>query len=97
MLKKEPMLAFQKNSFNISTILNNIQPYNKIPFKKKYATEKYITIPVTSTSVATNGADDAAGSSFNFLRKIGNIEPMRLPHKTIPMSEKNIVAATSFQ
>jgi hypothetical protein len=56
-----------------------------------------MTIPVTSTSVATNGADDAAGSCFNFFSKIGSIEPIRLPQSTIPISEKKIVNAINFQ
>ena len=56
-----------------------------------------MTIPVTSTNVATNGADDAAGSNFNFFNIIGNIEPIKLPQSTIPINEKKIVAATGLQ
>lgn len=54
-----------------------------------------MTSPVTSTSVATNGADDAAGSSLNFFNIIGTIEPLNVPQITMPIREKNIVAATS--
>jgi hypothetical protein len=32
-------------------------------------------IPVTSTSVATNGAEEVAGSNFNRFKKIGNMGP----------------------
>jgi hypothetical protein len=56
-----------------------------------------MTIPVTSTSVATNGAEDAAGSNFNLFKIIGSIEPIILPHITMPISEKKIVAPMSFQ
>ncbi len=30
----------QKKTLQLFNIFNNIQPYNNIPFKKKYATEK---------------------------------------------------------
>lgn len=43
---------------------------------------------MTSTSVATNGADEVAGSKPNFFRINGNIEPESVPHKTTPISEK---------
>jgi hypothetical protein len=54
-------------------------------------------IPVTSTSVATNGAEEAAGSNFILFKISGNILPIRLPHKTIPIREKKMVAPTNFQ
>lgn len=41
--------------------------------------------PVTSTRVATNGAEAVAGSSLNFLRSNGSIETARVPHITIPI------------
>ena len=56
-----------------------------------------MTIPVTSTSVATNGADEAAGSSFNFFKMMGSIDPIRLPQSTMPIKEKKIVMAIRFQ
>ena len=37
---------------------------------------------VTSTKVATKGAEDTAGSAPNFLSTIGNIEPVIVPHIT---------------
>jgi hypothetical protein len=49
--------------------------------------------PVTSTSVATNGADEVAGSAPSFLSKSGSIEPANEPHKTTPTSEKPTVNA----
>jgi len=48
--------------------------------------EKYMINPVTSTSVATNGAEDTAGSSLNRFNINGNNEPTRQPHKTTPVS-----------
>jgi len=54
-------------------------------------------MPVTSTSVATNGAEEAAGSNFSRFKMSGNIDPIKLPHNTIPISEKKIVVATSCQ
>ena len=54
-------------------------------------------IPVTSTRVATKGADEAAGSSFIFFKMMGSIEPIRLPHNTIPINEKKMVSASKNQ
>ena len=42
--------------------------------------------PVTSTNVATNGAEDVAGSRPNRLSIIGSIDPESVPHITIPTS-----------
>ena len=39
---------------------------------------------MTSTIVATKGADDVAGSAPNRLSINGNIEPISDPHSTIP-------------
>src|SRR6266404_3214177 len=47
--------------------------------------------PVTSTSVATNGAEDVAGSRPNLRNTNGNIEPANVPHITTPISAKKIV------
>ena len=49
---------------------------------------KYITRPVTSTSVATNGADEVAGSTLSRFKTIGIIEPLNVPHNTIPIKRK---------
>ena len=56
-----------------------------------------MTIPVTSTKVATNGAEEAAGSSFSLFNIIGSIDPIKLPQRTIPISEKKMVMAKRFQ
>ena len=48
--------------------------------------------PVTSTIVATNGADDVAGSAPKRLNIKGNIEPIKDPHNTIPTKDKLTVA-----
>ena len=54
-------------------------------------------MPVTSTKVATNGADEVAGSNFKLFKMIGSIDPIRLPQRTIPVSEKKITVATLSQ
>ena len=53
--------------------------------------------PVTSTNVATKGAEDVAGSILNFFKTIGIIEPLNVPHITMPISEKKIVVAINNQ
>ena len=53
--------------------------------------------PVTSTSVATKGAEEAAGSAPNFFNTNGNMEPENVPHITTPINEKNTVIATRNQ
>ena len=53
--------------------------------------------PVTSTSVATNGADDVAGSNPSRRRMNGSIEPTSVPHSTTPTSADATVSATSSQ
>jgi len=53
--------------------------------------------PVTSTSVATKGAEEVAGSNFIFFNTMGIIEPLKVPHITIPINEKKIVIAIKSQ
>ena len=48
--------------------------------------------PVTSTSVATNGADETAGSAPILLSSNGSMEPDSVPHKTTPIREKPTAA-----
>ena len=48
--------------------------------------------PVTSTSVATNGADALAGSKPSRLRTNGSIEPARDPNVTMPTSDSPTVS-----
>jgi hypothetical protein len=45
--------------------------------------------PVTSTSVATKGADEVAGSNPSFWSTSGKTDPTRQPHRT--MSEYGII------
>src|SRR5690554_7567153 len=52
---------------------------------------------LTSTSVATNGADALAGSKPMRLRTNGSIEPHSEPKVTMPISVAPTVAATSPQ
>ena len=47
--------------------------------------------PVTSTKVATKGADEVAGSNPSHLSTKGSIEPESVPHNTIPTSEIDTV------
>src|SRR5690349_4627545 len=54
-------------------------------------------MPVTSTNVATKGAEDTAGSAPSFFKMIGNIEPDNVPHNTTPISDTPTVNATSSQ
>ena len=50
-------------------------------------------MPVTSTSVATNGADEVAGSNLNLFKRRGSMEPARVPHKTTPSTETPVTIA----
>ena len=43
--------------------------------------------PVTSTRVATNGAEETAGSAPNLLSTMGNMEPEMVPNMTTPIRE----------
>ena len=47
------------------------------------AIEKYIKIEPVSTIVVINGAAIIAGSNFNFLANIGNIQPKVLAKHTV--------------
>jgi len=71
--------------------------YNSVPFKIIAATVKYMTRPVTSTRVATKGADEAAGSTLSRFNMRGIIEPLKVPHITTPINAKNMVIATNHQ
>jgi len=51
--------------------------------------------PVTSTSVATKGAEDTAGSKPNRFNIIGNNEPMVFPQSTTPTNENPTTNAIS--
>src|ERR1043166_795446 len=53
--------------------------------------------PVTSTNVATNGAEEAAGSNPSRRNRNGNIEPASVPHITTPTSATPTVIATGSQ
>src|SRR4029079_10232637 len=53
--------------------------------------------PVTSTRVATKGADEVAGSSFKVRRRKGSMDPEIVPHKTTPTSENDTVTAIKSQ
>jgi hypothetical protein len=50
--------------------------------------------PVTSTSVATKGADALAGSNFSFLSTNGSSDPLREPNSTTPTRLTKTVTAT---
>ena len=56
------------------------------------AVVKYIISPVTSTSVATNGAEAVAGSNPIFFKRIGIIEPENVPHITTKINETDTLA-----
>ena len=52
---------------------------------------------VTSTKVATKGAEDTAGSAPSFLSTTGSIEPAIVPHTTTPKIVKPIVTPINNQ
>jgi len=56
-----------------------------------------VDFSITSTKVATNGADEVAGSSLNFFNKNGIIEPESVPHKTINTNDIETVIAKANQ
>ena len=53
--------------------------------------------PVTSTIVATKGADAVAGSRPTLLNTKGISEPERVPHSTIATNEKETLNAIQTQ
>ena len=53
--------------------------------------------PVTSTSVATKGADETAGSAPSLFNIIGNIEPLSVPHSTTPTNDTPTVNPMKIQ
>ena len=54
-------------------------------------------IPVTSTNVATNGAEEVAGSRLNFFKINGTIEPESVPQSTIIAKEIPALIPTKNQ
>ena len=52
-----------------------------------------MTTPVTSTIVATKGAEEVAGSTPALLKIRGRRAPDYVPHNTTPINEKPTVAA----
>ncbi len=54
-----------------------------------------VTMPLTSTSVATNGADALAGSKPMRRNSSGSIEPASVPHVTTPIKLDATVNAMS--
>ncbi len=68
-----------------------------MPLKITSATRKEITKPLTSTSVATKGAEALAGSSRSFYSTKGSIEPAIEPKVTMPISAAKTVRPTSCQ
>ncbi len=53
--------------------------------------------PVTSTKVATNGAEEVAGSSFNFFKTNGIIDPDKVPQSTMAIRETETLNPTYAQ
>src|SRR6266487_2199291 len=53
--------------------------------------------PVTSTRVATNGADEVAGSKPSRRSRIGRSDPISDPHHTTATSESDTVQAMRSQ
>ena len=59
--------------------------------------EKKMIIPVTSTKVATKGAEAVAGSNFIFFKRKGINDPDSVPQSTIKTKDTDTVSATSNQ
>ena len=51
--------------------------------------------PVTSTNVATKGAELTAGSAPSLFKINGNMDPVNVPQSTTPTSEKPTVRPIS--
>ena len=77
--------------------LQAIYIYKSVPFKKNVAIPKKIINAVTSTKVATKGAEEVAGSSPTFFNRKGNNEPESVPHRTIPTIENPTVKPINIQ
>ena len=56
-----------------------------------------MTRPVTSTSVATNGAELTAGSAPNLFKIRGSIDPVMVPQSTTPTRDTPTLIATNNQ
>ena len=67
---------------------------SSVPRRINAANVKYMMSPVTSTSVATNGAEALAGSSPQRRKMNGNIEPAMVPKVTTPTKLHAIVSAS---
>ena len=70
---------------------------SNFPVNNIAAIDKYIINPVTSTSVATNGADAAAGSNPNLLSISGIIEPANVPQRTTKITATDTVTPIHIQ
>ena len=68
------------------------QIYSKVPLKTSKATLKKMIRPVTSTKVATNGAEEEAGSAPNFFKRRGSMLPIKEPQSTTPVKDKKTVS-----
>src|SRR3989344_6777608 len=75
-----------------SNLIPRFSFYKSTPFKIRLAAVKYIINPVTSTIVATAGADAEAGSNLKRRKINGSIEPVMVPHITTPTTETATVA-----
>jgi len=54
-------------------------------------------IPVTSTNVATKGAEDVAGSNPSFFMRSGSMDPLSVPHITTPINDVPMVRPISME
>ena len=79
----------------ILLLIKNV--YSNVPRKVTNATLKKMISPVTSTNVATKGAEEEAGSAPNFFKMIGSILPINEDHKTTPTKEKQTVSPIKNQ
>lgn len=68
---------------------------SKVPRRMMAAVLKSMTSPLTSTSVATKGAEALAGSKPNRRRMKGSIEPAMAPHSTTPQQASGLGQSAS--
>jgi hypothetical protein len=71
--------------------------YKSVPFRSHKATLKKMTSPVTSTNVATNGAEDEAGSAPSLFNSNGSMLPISDDQRTTPTNEKQTVNPMRIQ
>src|SRR5690606_31240283 len=93
-----PDAAVRRRQARPGALLKPSAPAHKrTPVSTSLAIPKNTRIPTTSTTVATNGVDEAAGSAPRRLSTIGSSDPTSDPHSTTPTSARNTTRPISGQ